>query len=74
MYHAERFSRVYLHENDIARASGGAAAVSERFFCRLPKPAGLCPIGEGSRIAELGGGVVLEVAELGGPRPDPWFY
>ncbi len=69
MYHAERFSRVYLHENDIARLQEAPQQFRNAFSADCQSLPELCPIGEGSRI-ELGGGVVLEVAELGGHTPD----
>lgn len=68
MFRAERFSRVYLHENDVARLKADPDCFPKAFSQGAQRPA-LIPIREGSRI-DLGGGVVVEAMELGGHTPD----
>lgn len=69
MYRADRFSRVYLHENDIARLRADPDCFRGAFPPDCAARPELVPIREGSRIA-LGGGVEMEVLELGGHTPD----
>ena len=65
---AGQFDKVYLHEKDIDRLQEYAHQM-ESFFGSTgpaaPSLSQLSPIREGSRI-DLGGGVVIETAELGG--------
>ena len=65
MYHAERFSRVYLHENDIARLQEAPQQFRTLFLQTAKACRSSVPL-ERAAALELGGGVVLEVAELSG--------
>ncbi len=67
MYKAERFSKVYLHKNDIARLKENPESFPSAFTPGSKWPE-LAPIEEGSTI-DLGG-VVIETLELGGHTPD----
>lgn len=65
---AEQFDKVYLHEKDVELLDFYQAQM-KGFFGNdgpsMPPAEKLVPIREGSRI-DLGGGVVIETAELGG--------
>ena len=68
MHKAERFSKIYLHKNDIARLREHPEKFPAAFSQGSQWPE-LVPIEEGTKI-NLGGGVVVETLELGGHTPD----
>lgn len=68
LYRGERFSKIYLHKNDIARLNEHPEKFPTAFGAEGKRPE-LAPIEEGSQI-DLGGGVVIETLELGGHTPD----
>ncbi|RKJ39428.1 MBL fold metallo-hydrolase [Acutalibacter sp. 1XD8-33] len=68
MHKAERFSKIYLHKNDIARLREHPEKFPAAFSQGSQWPE-LVPIEEGTKI-DLGGGVVVETLELGGHTPD----
>ena len=67
MHKAERFSRIYLHKNDIARLREHPEKFPAAFTPGSQWPE-LVPIEEGTKI-DLGG-VEVETLELGGHTPD----
>ena len=72
MFHAHEFDRIYLHRKD-AETLRKTPAHSLHMNFTLPDPEKIIPVEEGSRI-DLGGGVVIEVAELGGHTPNSVVY